>query len=404
MGIRLSERALRLLDPVQSLLDEACGASSSDDIVVDVGESEGFYRVEPKRIVLDVSLEGPGMHHPREPTTALQPVDRWRRALSSVVEGVALLELSNEVAAPVSMTWPWLAAAIDRADQQIPALGVADADLAAALASGTAVGRGGLAVARAWRAAGHDPWERARRVIAGESIGIDEWLALGQWLLGREPVARLGTAVSRVAPVDIPFELPPWSWARVAVPAHPRGGEVGVEGPGGALSSYAVADVVFETLTGALDGTVRFVPRSGGPVGTWDVASARGFGQTYGFRGLQFCFRSSGVFEVVLADAFMGPLEALELADQMGTSGTSRGRWSVAGQQELRFQNVVNQGLSMHGRGGAGYAMPADNAGIGVGLRALEEGVWGWEIDGGTLWLRGALGGGGFEVRLQRSR
>jgi len=47
--------------------------------------------------------------------------------------------------------------------------------------------------------------------------------------------------------------------------------------------------------------------------------------------------------------------------------------------------------------------LPADEAGLGMGLRALQEGSWSWEVAGSELWLRGQMMGGSFEVRLQRA-
>ena len=65
----------------------------------------------------------------------------------------------------------------------------------------------------------------------------------------------------------------------------------------------------------------------------------------FGVRGISFELAPSGGLQIVMADAFAGPLDALEVAEQVGTSGVVTGRWRVAGPFAIRFARIANQGL-----------------------------------------------------------
>ncbi len=142
----------------------------------------------------------------------------------------------------------------------------------------------------------------------------------------------------------------------------------------------------------------------GGPVGRWEAASAQGMGQVMGVRGVTFDLAPSGRVAVTLADAFAGPMAAVEMGDRVGSSGSASGRWEVAGPGRLRFHGLAPHGVSVHGRQSAGFVMPAPGAGIGAWVQAMTEHPWAWRIDEvggrGRLVLEGQLLGGQVEVRF----
>ncbi|MBA2320927.1 MAG: hypothetical protein H0V89_07220, partial [Deltaproteobacteria bacterium] len=132
-------------------------------------------------------------------------------------------------------------------------------------------------------------------------------------------------------------------------------------------------------------------------------ASAEGFGQVMGARGVSFRFSAGGGLQVVLADAFVGPLAAVSVAGEVGTSGVADGRWAVAGPHLLSFRDIVPVGLTMHSRGARDrFAMPAQGFGLGEWLGAMSSAPWGWILDDDRLILRGRMMGGGVEVRFRR--
>ena len=171
---------------------------------------------------------------------------------------------------------------------------------------------------------------------------------------------------------------------------------------GHTLQPWVAAGALHRTLAGATDGGATLVGTPGGPVGSWEVASAEGFDQVMGARGISFRFEPSGVVRIVLADAFVGPLAAVAMAEQVGTSGLVEGRWRVVGRQSLGFAGISAQGLTMHGRSRDRFLMPASGFGIGEWLEALADAPWAWEQRGDRLVLRGTMMGAGVEVRLRK--
>jgi hypothetical protein len=105
---------------------------------------------------------------------------------------------------------------------------------------------------------------------------------------------------------------------------------------------------------------------------------------------------------VVLADSFVGPLAAIAMAEEVGTSGVADGRWRVEGRYLLGFSGIVPQGLTMHSRGGDGFMVPTGGFGLAEWLKALEDGPWAWQGAQDRLVMRGRMMGGAVEVRLKR--
>jgi hypothetical protein len=401
----LDPRARALLEPVLSVVHAGLAAlpepPSALRVVID--DRPGWWWLHGDRLALSSDFEGPGVTHPLEEPTGLPPVDRWRRAAGAVLEAASLRSIAALVGEPPGTDWRWRGPALFAADAVAPELALGDADLALAIRTGDPGGhpRAGFAVCRAWQARGDDPISRARDLLEGGVVSADEWLALGTWVFEQGP-ARLPAPVARRAEVDVPGSLGPWQWAPMRVAPHPRGGRVGLTGDGAITDAYAVADQVHRAVVAAGAGGCQWVAEPGGPVGRWSVTSAEAFGQVLGARGVSFAFHGSGRLEVVLADAFVGPLAALGVAGQMGTSGTADGQWAVAGAQRLQLRGIVPFGLTVHGRSRDRFMMPAQGFGLGEWLQAMCDAPWGWAVQGDRLVLRGVIGGAMVEVRLRQ--
>jgi len=397
--------AAELLQPVWATLQRGLAQlPAGASVPVSVGPVDGFYALEDGRAVLSELLVSGLIHHPDEQDGPLPPLDRWRRAAASVLECASLLELSRRSGMPPGSDWRWQGGAIHAADAVAPELGLAGPDLALAITTGNPGEhpRAGLAVMRAWAASDVDPIKQTAYLLGGGVVSPPEWLRLGAWVFSpRGGLGALPVRVTRVPDVDVPVDLPPWSWRMLRVPAHARGGRIEAQGPGAIEEPWARAGETLSTLIGAADGPCRFVPDPGGPVGSWEVASAEGFGQVMGARGISFEFRADGRLQLVLADAAVGPLAAVAMAEEVGTSGVTQGRWRVDGRFLLRFEGIESHNLTMHGRRGQ-YLVPAQGFGLGQWLQALTDDAWAWQPAGpGRMVLRGRMLGGEVEVRLR---
>ena len=402
--------ASALLEPVKDVLDKAARLlPGGAPVAIRLADLQRPYLVgtsHTPEVVLDRALLGPDMHASWEPVTELPPLDRWRRALACVLEGCALVELARRTdEAPDLDDWRWIGAAVYAADMVMPDVHLADPDLANALSTGDLIQhpRAGVAAYQAWRHTGVDPIQQAQYLIEGGVVSGQEWLKLGRWIFDqRGPASKLPGPVSPVPPVDVPTTLTAWSWRLLSVPAHPRGGRVAVEGPGAVQQPWAKADEALRTLAGTPDAPSQLTPEPGGPLGVWEVASAEAFGHIVGARGIQFTFRSDGQLELVLADAFVGPVAGLAMAEELGTSGLTQGRWHVAGTRRLGFTGIEDAMLTMHGRR-PGFAMPTGGFGLEPWLKALCEAPWAWKMHEDRLILRGTMRGGAVEVRLRQA-
>lgn len=397
-----------LLRPIRDTLDAAVQRlPSSRPLPVTVGAVPGFSQFRDGWLVLSDALAGPDLHHPHEPRCPIPPLDRWRRAAACVLEHVSLQAVADAVSLQPTDSWAWIGAAIHMADQTAPQLGIADLDVATAVQTGDLeqYPRAGVAVYRAWAAAGEDPWQRARYVLRGGLISPKEWLEIGRWVLDASGAsAALAAPIPRVPDADIPLTLGAWRWQPLLIPAHARGGLIDTERAAAVAEPWAVGGSPHRTLGVAAAGGGALIAKSGGPVGTWVVSSAEGFGQVMGARGVTFRFDASGRVEITFADAFVGPLAALAMAEEVGTSGVASGKWRVDGPQLLAFQDINALGLTMHGRRRDRFALPARGFGFDALLTALGEGAWGWHEQADRLVLRGRVLGGSVDIRLRRER
>lgn len=409
----LDDRAELLLAPVADVIRAGLDRLPPvPPLRVELGEVEGFARLHGATLTLSSPLDGPAIHHVDEPQGPIPPLDRWRRAAGCVLEAVATLALARQVRLPIDPTtaqdWRWVGAAIHAADRVAPELGIAWPDLALAIrtANPGRHPRAGVAVMRAWEARGQDPLAQVRYLLGGGVLSGPEWLEVGSWILSpRGASSELPVSVARPEEVDIPVALGPWSWVALRIPPHPRGGRLEVEGGGEIGDPWAPGGATHRTIAGATEGPCRVIGTPGGPLGDWTVASAEGFGQVMGARGIAFTFQRTGVARIVLADAFVGPLAAVAMADHVGTSGVVEGRWRVAGPHQLAFEGITPHSLTMHGRSQRRhdrFMMPAGGFGLGEWLEALSDAPWGWEQRPDRLVMRGTMMGGPVEVRMRR--
>lgn len=402
----LDERAEVLLGPVAEVLTVGLDhLPPVPPLRVVVGPCPGFARLQGGLLTLSEPLDGPGIHHPNEAQGPIPPLDRWRRAAGAVLEAVAMIALARQVGQkPRLDDWRWMGAAVDAADRVAPDLGLAQPDLALAIrtADPGRHPRAGVAVLRYWQIRGQDPIARVRYLLDGGVLSSREWLEIGGWVLSPEgAAAALPVPVDRSDEIGIPATLGPWSWRVLRLEAHPRGGELDIEGAGEVDAPWVVGGQPHRALVASTEGC-RVVGAPGGPVGSWSVASAEGFGQVMGARGISFTFERAGVARIVLADAFVGPLAAVAMAEHVGTSGVVEGRWRVAGPASVAFEGITSQALTMHGRRRDRFMMPAQGFGLGQWLEALSEAPWAWEARGDRLVMRGRMMGGAVEVRLRR--
>ena len=403
MKIELDARATELLAPVSDLLNRGAALlPEAETLYVTVGEVPGYSQRQGTTLVLSDLLLGPHLHHPAE-DGPLPPLDRWRRAAGQTVEAAAILGIERAVPAPAGEDWRWVGLAMDMVQVVAPALRIADEGIALAVMTGFpgAYPRAGAAVMRALRHGGQDPWQRGLELLRGGVLSAAEWLQIGEWVLDPGGArALLPLPVDRVGEIDIPCAIDAWRWQPLTIPPHRRGGRIEVEGPGQVLDHWAVANQTHRTLAGATDDVVQLWPSSGGPLGAWKVTSAEGFGQVMGAKGLYLEFEGSGRVQVTFADAFVGPLAAVRMAEEHGTSGQVLGRWNVAGAYRLGFEKLDGSSLTMHSRGG--FMMPASGFGLASWLQALEAAPWAWQVNGDRLVLRGQMHGAWMDVRLRR--
>lgn len=297
--------------------------------------------------------------------------------------------------------WRWVGLAAELVDSACPGLQLG---LGAMVSAGEQADPGrdprqGLAVYRAIRRGGDDPWTIGRSWIAGQGPSAARWLALGRWVLGPALAAEVGVPVDLAPAVDAPVTLPRWSWRRIEVPAHPRGGWIRTDGGAHIEEPWAAGGQPLKTLAGALASGGTLIPVTAGPVGVWEHVSARGWGQLFGIRGMRWTFHGDGRLQMMLTDSVAGPVGAHDVADGVGTSGVVPGRWAIAGERRLILSNLVTSRLTMHGKGAQGFALPA--GGLSQVIQAMSGGVWRWRTADGELYLKGPMMGGEVELRFR---
>ena len=186
-------------------------------------------------------------------------------------------------------------------------------------------------------------------------VSAKEWGDVGAWVMSTQgPGSQLPVMVRPWAARVPPMSLGPWSWGTVAVAAGRPGGRLALTGEGYIDEPWVRGGQAHRAFVSTVDGPAVAVLEPGGPVGSWELVSAQGFGQVFGARGVRFDFATDGGLNVVLADAFVGPLAALEIAEEVGTSGVAQAGWSVTGRMQLTFEGVAATSMTLHDRTGGG--------------------------------------------------
>lgn len=397
MPLHLADpRLSTLFGPLGPLTDEAVSRlGPTPSLRVDLGDVPGFYRLDGEHLTLSEGL----LDGSAEPS--LLPLDRWRRALSCALEALALASLGQALGRAPGADWIWQGWAIDAADRAAPGLSLAAPDLALAVLSGDpgAHPRAGVAIQWAWRRLGEDPTARTIEMIQGEPPRPGTWLRLAARVDAEDgPVALLPSSAGRPPPLQGQGALSAWSWRRVSL-SHPRGGQLTVEGPGAVQEPWVNGGETARTLFAAT-GPASLNLEPGAPTGSWELASLHGFGRVMGARGTTVEIAPDGGLEFVLADSFVGPIEALSVAAEMGTSGTVSGRWRICGPGELRMSGLRPMGLTVHGPGGRAIPAAGEREGW---IAAIQTGPWRWEFGDKRLILRGTMFGNAVELRLRAS-
>ncbi len=339
-------------------------------------------------------------------------LDRWRATIGAVLEACAVYTLGGCPADPVDASWLLgrAAHAVDTAD---PHLGWLRPSAVFLL---TRPGDGLLQHPRAaaW-------WLRfCDRTDPSQPLPTttpEAWTAFGRHIRDRSrgPSSALPVPVPPAAPIpwSPTVALAPWSHLPMKRGLAEAGRSWTVRGPVAPVQlepSDAAGEVVFGTCTG---GTLTLEARADGPVGSWRLDSGGMGGQVGSARGVSLTLRGGGAASLTAADGFVGPVarSALDMADQYGVSGSADGRWRLTGLSEDRLSGTLRvAGLhtgmaTVHGRGGGGFALPAEEwlAPVRSFLQMLEPVPLSWRVhDGGQRLTLSAPTLAGLELRFSR--
>ncbi|HCH64889.1 MAG TPA: hypothetical protein DFR83_18935 [Deltaproteobacteria bacterium] len=323
-------------------------------------------------LFLHPDLAGSGVHwsgHQHLLDAGLHAIalDRWRATIGIVLEAAVLGALDDRPRDPMEAAWQQgLAAhAVDEAD---PHLGWTR-PAAVHLLTRPAAGLLQHPRAAVW-------WARFLGMTALRTPfptpDLSAWTAFGAHIRdqSRGPAAALPVAVSPAAaePWTSTFALAPWSHLPLERGERPAGRRWAVAGPVHP-TELAPRDepevVVFGTVEG---GTVQLEQAKDGPVGTWRLDSGGMGGQVGSARGVSLTLTGHGRASLTAADGFVGPVSAdiLDMAEQYGVSGSADGRWRLTGLADdrqsgtLRISGLHDGMATVHGRGGMGFALPAE--------------------------------------------
>jgi hypothetical protein len=398
--------AAALLAPVRRVIEAAARPLGPVPVLrVEMGEAPPWSRLAGDLLTLDHSIESSDVAHPLDLAGPLPPIDRWRRAAGLVIEALATRAIEARLGHEADGGWPWVGLAADVADALAPELRIGPADLALALATGDPGRhpRAGAAVWRWFRTRAVDPVDRLGEWLDGGVLSATEWRDVGAWVFDPAGLsARLPMPVGRRPDASVPTRLTPWSWAVVRIEGGQSGAHAVVDGDGAIGDPWVVSGGTIRTVAAAASTPVDVGWGDAVPFGDWVLGSAEAVGQVFGARGLVFRFLDEGRFEAVLGDAFVGPLAALPVAEQVGTSGLVPGRWEVAGASSIQFSRLDASGLTLHGRRSDRFAVPARGLVLTEWLASLGEAPWSWSAAVDRLVLRGRFRGMPVEVRFRR--
>lgn len=168
--------------------------------------------------------------------------------------------------------------------------------------------------------------------------------------------------------------------------------------------------VVFSSVQGG--GVVLRRTRQG-PLGDWRLDSGS-MGSNFGAaRGVTLSLLADGRATLTAADGFVGPTTrgVLDMADQYGVSGSANGSWRLVSIDDstrsgrLRIEGLHAGMATVHGRGGGGFALPAEEwlEPARHFLRMMESVPLHWTLlDSGRQLRIQAQALSGLELRLTR--
>ena len=417
---RLAEQVTSALEPARVRLAAWLGRSPAPIERVVPGLADGpLWSLAGPELCLHPGLAEGGVHwsgHQPLLDRGLHAIalDRWRATIGAVLEAELVAALGGLPDDPRASAWRLgLAAhAVDQADPHLGWTGPAAVHLLTRPEAGL------LAHPRAavW-------WARFEGTTAPDSPlpapSIERWTAFGVWVRNRSigPAAHLPQSVdpAPAAPWSRSFDLPPLAHRPTHRGVRPSGRRWMIDGPVHPTHldpQDADETVVFGTLGG---GAVTLEPAVDGPVGTWRLDSGGMGGQVGSARGVSLTLAGDGRASLTAADGFVGPVSSgvLDMAQQYGVSGSADGRWRLTGLDEggttgtLRVSGLHAGSATVHGRGGMGFALPAEEwlTPVRQFLRMIEPVPLRWTLlDGGTKLRVAAPQLAGMELRFSRER
>ena len=320
----------------------------------------------PKGARLSGAALGPAVLLPQDTWLAELglPLDRWRRTIAALTEAAVLHALDARHGVPDT---PWdrtlrIGQAAHLVDTADPHLGHAWAPAVRLLQSPERSlhdqPRGALF------------WRRFTQETGPPSEA--RWHAFVQHVRDRAkgPASTLPVAVPPAQPTDFSrsLQLAPLSARPVRRTLRTAGRAWSVDGPGLPERLHpqdGVDTVIFSSVAG---GVLALSRDQKGPLGAWRLDSG-GMGNHFGAaRGVTLTLSASGKATLTAADGFVGPTTrgVLDMADQYGVSGSADGSWRLVSIDEdarsgrLRVQGLHAGMATVHGRGGGGFALPAE--------------------------------------------
>ena len=407
-----------LRNQVQPAVDALCARISADaelpvaPLSVAAGPSDGPFLVRrASTAVLSADALGPDMMLREDAWLAALglPLDRWRRSIAGLTEA-AVLEALDARDGPPSSPWEHtlrIGRAADLVDAADPHLGHA-----------------WLPAARLLQQPGLSLHEQPRGALfwlrftdhsgpPTESLWHDFVLHLRDRARGPASTLPVPIAAADAVPFTRQLSLAPLSAIPLRRDLRTAGRTWTVEGP--ALPQQlpprdGAHTVVFSSVQGG--GVVLRRTRQG-PLGDWRLDSGS-MGSNFGAaRGVTLSLLADGRATLTAADGFVGPTTrgVLDMADQYGVSGSATGSWRLVSIDDstrsgrLRIQGLHTGMATVHGRGGGGFALPAEEwlEPARHFLRMMESVPLRWTLlDSGRQLRIQAKALSGLELRLTR--
>ncbi len=403
---------------VQPAVDALCERIPGLDVrplAVRAGGTNGpLSRRATEEIYLSSDALGPQVIRTRDQWLADQglPLDRWRRTIAALTEG-AVLHALDQRHGPAEDDWQntlRVGLAADLVDTADPHLGHAWAPAVRVLQSPH------LTIHDHPRTALF--WVRFAQVSGPSPRPTpDLWHAFAHHCRDprRGPAATLPVPIAASSPDAFSKHLTmaPLSARVLNCPLRQAGRSWSVDGPGRPLQldpHDGAHTLLFSSVAG---GTLHLRRDDQGPLGRWQLNSG-GMGNHFGAaRGVSLHMRPDGRATLTAADGFVGPTTrgVLDMADQYGVSGSADGTWRLVSidttgrSGRLRIQGLHTGMATVHGRGGGGFALPAEEwlAPTRQFLQMLEAVPLQWTLleNGRQLRLQAPMLNG-LELRLSR--